>query len=131
MMGRQRDIKQPIKVVLRFLEISRTCTTLSAIWFMARSGATWNYYWVSPKLGDFYYKSESEIPEIDNALTQFVEIEQENVQQTPKPATPVAAELQSQPAIQIEAFELQAVSLATCLIVLDASQLTKLNLVLG
>ena len=65
---------------------------------------------------------ESDIPEIDDALTQFVEIEKENVQQTPKPAT---AELQSQPAIQIEAFELQAVSLATCLIVLDASQLTE------
>lgn len=68
---------------------------------------------------------ESDIPEIDNALTQFFEIEQENVQQTLKPATPVAVELQSQSAIQIEAFELQAVSLATCLIVLDASYLTE------
>ncbi|MCJ8160570.1 hypothetical protein [Acinetobacter zhairhuonensis] len=69
--------------------------------------------------------SEPDIQDIDDVLTQFVEVEQEIVQQPPKPITPVIAEVQPQPAIHIEAFELQAVSLATCLIVLDASQLTE------
>ena len=67
--------------------------------------------------------SEAKVQNIDDVLTQFVEIEQEQLQQHVKLAVP--AEIQQQQPIQIDAFELQAVCLASCLIVVDASQLSE------
>ncbi|WP_227548664.1 hypothetical protein [Acinetobacter sp. ANC 4173] len=69
--------------------------------------------------------SQPDITEIDTILTQFVEIEQESHQQHTQVPLAEPLKVDPQPAIHIDAFELQAISMTSCLIVIDASVLSE------
>ena len=69
--------------------------------------------------------SPPDISEIESTLTQFVETEKESRHQNTQVVSIEPLEAVPQAAIQIEAFELQAISSASCLIVVDASTLSE------
>lgn len=69
--------------------------------------------------------NQPDVQEVDKLLTQFVEIEQESHQQHTQVVLSEPLKADPKPVIQIDTFELQAISMASCLIVIDASGLSE------